>query len=89
MQINDDWELESEELNCILYERKTRKARGSGIVYEEWELAGYFKDPASALQDMALRKVMRTGLEDLRTVCEMIKDINQTIAGLGLRKNQL
>jgi hypothetical protein len=74
MQINNDWKIESDELNIILSERSiisTGKNEGE----EQWKVKGYYSNIKNAHDAMIDKEIKGTGLTDLETVIRKIDEL--------------
>ena len=56
MLIGKNWKLKAENLNLILYRKKSR-TRKDGQAYEGWELTGYFRTVKDALHELVEQEV--------------------------------
>jgi hypothetical protein len=77
MDINENWKIESDELNITLYHRNTGN--------KSWRAIAYFSNPQDALDSLVHREIMGDGMKDIKTVVEKINDLEKlirTIKGL-------
>ncbi|MGL4452263.1 MAG: hypothetical protein ACRCTZ_13860 [Sarcina sp.] len=86
--INDNYAIDSDELNIILmkrYEKKRDKDENGDLIGEieyGWRQQGYYPSFESALNSMVRKEIMGNGLEDLRTIIDKLNDIEKTIKKL-------
>ena len=77
MLINDNYKIESNSLNVILfYKSKTRNGQ------ERWRELGFFATPHNALRYLIEHEILGTGMQDLKTVCEKIEELEGLIKTL-------
>jgi hypothetical protein len=76
MQINDDWRVDTDERNVVLY-HKDKSMRDGSI--DNWRPVGYYGTMAGALDSLVQREIFGIGLEDLRTVNDRLNDISRDI----------
>ena len=75
MLLDENWKIESDELNVTLYERHASKK--SDRAY--WRPHSYYSSVANALKGLVNTKVNRTGMRDLDTVQKEIDKLHQLI----------
>ena len=75
MLLDENWKIESDELNVTLYERHASKK--SDRAY--WRPHSYYSSVANALKGLVNTTVNRTGLKDLETVQKEIEELHQLI----------
>jgi hypothetical protein len=71
MEINKNYKIESDSLNCTLFYRADNK--------KNWIPAGYYSDPRGCLEKLIKLEIGGTGLKDLKTVCEKIDELKALI----------
>ena len=82
MLIGKQFKIESDNLNVILYEKKTRKNKETKREYEDWETMGYFATPKGALIELVNQKVRDTELKDLKTIVSKLEELEKLIRAL-------
>ncbi len=75
MLLDENWKIESDELNVTLYERYVSRKSGR----EYWRPHSYYSSVANALKGLVNIKVNRTGMRDLETVQKEIDKLHQLI----------
>ena len=81
MLIGKDYKIESDNLNVILYERKTSKKGGN----DYWIAISFFSSIKNALKSLADMKLRETKLKDMQTIARGQDEIYQLIDSLKLR----
>jgi hypothetical protein len=76
MIINDEWRLESNELNVVLMRKRSKTDNRSKIDAPESYDLFYFGTVAAALQSMIQKEIIGTGMKDLKTINDKIESIN-------------
>lgn len=88
--INDNYAIDSDELNIILlkrYEKKRDKDENGdfiGDIEYAYKQQGYYPSFESALNSMVRKEIMGEGLEDLKTIIDKLNGIEKTIKKLKL-----
>jgi hypothetical protein len=87
MIINDNWKIESDDLNVTLMRKRHRKDK-EGI--ESWECF-YYSTIAGALQGMLEKGIKETQLKDIKAINDKIEQVKQDINNAfgKLTKNML
>ena len=80
MIINDEWKIESDDLNVILMRKKSKTHRLSNpdMDNNSWECF-YYGTVAYALQSLLQKEILGTGMKDFQTISDKIDKINQDI----------
>lgn len=92
MIINENYKIESDNLNVTLYEKriikgekgKASKRKGESV----WDAIAYYSCPENALKGLVRNEITGTGMKDLKTVVDKINDLDNMIKrlyGLGKR----
>ena len=81
MMINNDYRIESDELNVILSRRMVGKDR-EGNERITWKNIGFFPTIKDTLQYLAKREILGTGLKDVETINKKIQDLYSYIENL-------
>jgi len=76
MLINENWKIESDELNVTLYQKFTR--RGNNAEY--WRPHRYYSSVSEALKGLVDIEINRTGLKDLEAVNKRINEVHDWIS---------
>jgi hypothetical protein len=79
MIINDDWRLESDEMQYVLMHRRSKTHHSSKIDAPDTYDVFYYGTIAYALQSILEKEIKGTGLKDIVTVNERVTKINQDI----------
>jgi len=79
MIINDDWRLESDELQIILMHRRSKTHHSSKVDSPDSYEVFYYSTIAYALQSILQKEIQGTGLKDVIAVNDRITKINQDI----------
>jgi len=74
MVIGENYRIESDSLNVILYKRHTTKKDG-----DDWDTIGYYATPQNALKDMVNDGIRGTGMKDFETVVNKIAELYKLI----------
>ncbi len=79
MRISDNWKIETSELDVTLYHRTINKT-GEGADKEHWKAKGFYSTVENAYDAMVDMEIKGTGLKDLETVLDKIKELKQEVA---------
>jgi len=80
IKINKDWQITTDgEFNVILQHRVTRERRKTGEKYVDYEIAGYFGTPQTALKEVLRRELHGPGL---KTLIQIVTRINEVYADI-------
>ena len=91
MLINDNWKIESNSLNIILYKKRTvtgkcpnslNQTKTENIGKEIWETKAYFSNIKSALMRLVELELLTTELKDLKTIVIKIDELQNMILNL-------
>jgi len=88
MIINENYKIESDGFNVTLLEKRRITGTGRGkpttkkVGDEYFMPVAYFSNPENALQFLVEKEVMGTGMEDLKTVVEKIRELEKLINSL-------
>ena len=74
MIINENYKIESDTLNVILFYRATGK--------KNWIPIGYYNTPKGCLEKLVTMEVNGTGLTDLKTIVKRLDEIEDMIYNL-------
>lgn len=75
MIINENYKIESDSLNVILYSKGVSKR--TGRLY--WRPIGYYSNFHSALNNLLDIEVLKTGLEDFEAVCRKQDELYELV----------
>lgn len=75
MIINDEWKIESDDLNVMLMHKYAKRDLNNP---DQWERF-YYGTVAYALQSLLQKEILWTGLKDFQAISERIDKINQDI----------
>jgi len=75
MLIGDNWKIESDELNVILYKKYIHKKTSE----EYWRACNFYSSVANALAGLIDLEIQGTGLKDLETVNQKIEELKSLI----------
>ena len=78
MLIGKKYKVESDDFNVTLYEKN--KSKNTGLIY--WRPVAYFSNIKNALKFLVDKKVMETGLVELKTVIKKQEELYRLIKGL-------
>lgn len=81
MMINENYKVESDDLNVIVSKRMIGKDR-EGNERITWKNIAFCPTVESALKYLAKKEVLGTGLKDLETVNQKIDDLYKYIENL-------
>lgn len=81
MEINANYKIESDSLNCTLFHR----AAGT----KSWRPIAYYSDPRGCLEKLVKLEINGTGLTDLKTVCKKINELTNLIKSLKIPQDLL
>jgi len=79
MIINDEWRLESDELNVVLMRKKSKDHRLSNKDAGDSYECFYYGTVAYALQAMIEKEIKGTGLKDVIVINDRITKLKQDI----------
>ena len=83
VQINQNYKIESDNLNVTLSKREvSKKSPGK----ERWRTVGYYSSFESVLKALVDMEIKGTGLKDLETVLSKIQELKKMIDGANLGK---
>lgn len=95
IKVGSSFKLGADSLNVILYERHIGK-KGESKGEEVWRKIAYFSNPQNALKYLVDYEVRKTGLEDVKTVCQkidelyaLINDLRPILTSVGACKEAL
>ena len=80
MYIGKEWEIKTDNMNVILFQKKKSKKKDTGEVYNHWVEWGYFATVENAFNALIHQKVRDTELKDLKTVVAEIKKLEAMIS---------
>lgn len=95
MLIGKDYKLESDTLNITLFKRAVilgtgRGKKGMRAVGETyWRPIAFFSSPQNALDYLVNNEICATGLKDLKTVVDKIKELHELIVSLPLENRSI
>lgn len=75
MQINDKWMVESDPLNIILKHKVISKPKDGKPSKEYWVAEGYYRTLHDALEALIDKKIRKTELKDMQTICNMVDEL--------------
>ena len=76
MQISDDWKVETDEMNVVLFHRdKKRRDDSKG----HWRPVAYYGTLSGALESVLNREICGTGLKDLKVLNNKVESVNNDI----------
>ena len=75
LAIGQNWRVEADTLNIILYRRQVNKETGK----EYWRAHSYYATVANALVGLVKQGVRDTELADLKAVCDKINQLRRDI----------
>jgi len=76
MLLNENWKIESDELNVTLYERHVARKSKS----EYWRPHSYYSSVTNALKGLINIKFNQSELKDLETIQREIEELHQLIS---------
>lgn len=80
MKLNEKYKIEAEELNVIIYELRTPKAKEDEDPKEpKWVPISYHATVEQAYNSIVNKEINRTGLNDLEVVVNKIKDLKKFV----------
>lgn len=88
MFIANNYKLESDALNVTLFEKHIVTGTGHAgkrirdIGEEYWEPVAYFSNPKNALKYLIDKELNETGLKELKTVVEKMKELYKLVDNL-------
>lgn len=85
MMINENYKVESDELNVIVSKKVVSNDR-EGNEKITWRNIAFCPTIESALKYLAKKEVLGTGLKDLETVNEKIKELYKYIENMDFGK---
>jgi len=80
MLIGNNWKIESDALNVILYEKVVGKKSGK----EYWKAHSYYSSFHNALDALIDMEIGGTGLDDLKAVDAKIEELKGQIATIKI-----
>lgn len=81
MRINENYNIESDNLNVTVFFRATGK--------KTWMPIGYFSNPRNALNFLVNNEIMGNGMKDLETVCQKIDALTRLVNSLNIPSDAL
>ena len=85
MMINENYKVESDELNVIVSKKVVSKDR-EGNEKKTWRNISFCPTVECALKYLARKEVLGTGLKDLETVNEKIEELYKYIENMDFGK---
>lgn len=87
--INEDWAIDSDELNITLMKKVQKRKKNDEGKYEyideyDWTVKGFYPSFEVALKDFTRKELMKDGLGELETVMNKLNEIHDTIKKLNL-----
>lgn len=78
MKINNNYKIESDELNVIVKEKYTPK-EGKNAGKSQWRPISFHANVEQALNSIVDKEINGTGLEDFKTVVDKVKELRELI----------
>ena len=86
MQINEEYKVESDDLNIILLKKYAKKKKNESDATEyDYRPIGYYPNLEMALKGMCKKEIYGTGLIDLKEIIAKIEELHKVIEELKLK----
>ena len=86
MQINEEYKVESDDLNIILLKKYAKKKKDESDPIEyDYRPIGYYPNLEMALKGMCKKEIFGTGFTDFETIIAKIEELHKVIEGLKLK----
>ena len=86
MLIGKKYKLEADNLNYVLYKKRTGKRKDTDEPFEDWDFVGYFSSVANALHELVEQGVRDTKLTDMRIIETKLGKLHALINSLKLER---
>ena len=86
MKIGNNWKVEAEPMNIVLYKKRKGHRKDTGKPFVDWITAGYFATMKGVLTELVNLSVKGSELKDLKDIVDRIDTIHETITAITASK---
>lgn len=81
MKINNNWKVESDELQYVLYKRVVRTNKEDGSKYDVWVAKSYHNTMDNLYKKLIESEIKGSGVKDIKTILDTINKLRKDLVG--------